>query len=83
MSTFGKFYLLLLVLCVSFSNTKTKSLFIPWKRGLTKWFNFGFCANNSGFDRYLFQLIVLLKSDSNICVNNFALSWVDKVTTGT
>ena len=40
------------------------------------------CANNSGFDRYLFQLIVLLKPDFN-CGNNFALSWVDKVTTGT
>ena len=35
---------------------------------------------NSGFDKYLFQLIVLLKPDLN-CVNNFALSWVDKVTT--
>ena len=31
------------------------------------------CANNSGFDRYLFQLIVLLKPDFN-CGNNFALS---------
>ena len=26
---------------------------------------FAFCANNSGFDRYLFQLIVLLKADFN------------------
>ena len=40
------------------------------------------CANNSGFDRYLFQLIVLLKPDFN-CDNNFALSLVDKVTIGT
>ena len=40
------------------------------------------CDNNSGFDKYLFQLIVLLKPDFN-SVNNFALSWVDKVTNGT
>ena len=40
------------------------------------------CANNSGFDKYLLQLIVLLKSDFNY-VNNFALSWFDKVNTGT
>ena len=25
----------------------------------------GFCANNSGFDKYLFQLITLLKPDFN------------------
>ena len=56
--------LLLLLLCASSSNTKTKSLFIY--------------ANNSGFDRYLFQLIVLSKSDFNYG-NNFALYWVDKV----
>ena len=38
-----------------------------------------FGANNSGFDMYLFQLIILLKLASN----NLALSWVSKVTTGT
>ena len=43
---------------------------------------FAFCANNSGFAKYLFQVIVLLKPFFN-CGNNFALSWVDKVTTGT
>ena len=68
------------VLCASFSNAKTKILFTPWKIGSTKWFKLGFCANNSVFDRYLFQLIVLLKPVFN-CGNNFALSWVDKVTT--
>ena len=31
---------------------------------------------------YLFQLIVLLKSDSN-CFISFIFSWVDKVTAGT
>ena len=36
-------------------------------------FKFAFHANNSGFDRYLFQLIVLLKPDFN-CGNNFVLS---------
>ena len=34
------------------------------------------------FYKYLFQLITLLKPDFNCC-NNFALSCVDKVTTGT
>ena len=38
---------------------------------------FGSYANNSGFDRYLFQPIVLLKPDSN-CGDNFELSWIDK-----
>ena len=66
----------------SCSNAKTKSLFTPWKLGSIKWFKFSFCANNSGFDKYLFQIIVLWKPDFN-CGNNFALSWVDKVTTGT
>ena len=37
---------------------------------------------NSGFDRYLFQVTALLKSYFN-CVNNFASSSVDKVTTRT
>ena len=72
----------MLAFCVSFSNAKAKSLFTSWKLGSTKWFKFGFRLNNSGFDRYLFQLIVLLKPDFN-CDNNFALSWVVKVTTGT
>ena len=40
-----------------------------------------FCANNSGFDKYLFQLITLLKPDISCC-NNFALSCVFKVTSG-
>ena len=34
------------------------------------------------FDSYLFQLIVFLKPDFN-CRSNFALSCVNKVTTGT
>ena len=33
-------------------------------------------------DWYLFQLIVLLKPDSN-CFNSFTLSWVNKVTART
>ena len=53
-----------------------------WKLVSTKLFKFEFCANNSSFDKYSFQLIVLLKPDFN-CANNFAISWVDKVTTGT
>ena len=38
--------------------------------------------NYSGFDKYLFHLITLLKTDCN-CSNNFSLSCCDKVTTGT
>ena len=71
----------MIVLCVSSSNVKTKSLLAPWKLGSTKWFKFEFCATNSGLDRYLFQLIVLLKPDFN-CGYKFALSLVDKVSTG-
>ena len=41
-----------------------------------------FCAYISGSDWYLFQLVVLLKPDSNFW-SNFALSGVDRVTTGT
>ena len=32
-------------------------------------------------DWFLFQLVVLLKPDSN-CFNSFILPWADKVTTG-
>ena len=72
----------MLILWSSSSNAKTKRLFIPWKLGPIKWFKFAFCANNSGFTKYLFQLIVLLKPDFD-CGNNFVLSWADKGTTGT
>ena len=44
--------------------------------------SFDFLLNNSGFARYLFQFIFLSKPDFN-CDNDFALSWVDRVTTGT
>ena len=42
---------------------------------------YGFYAIKSSFDKYLVQLIVLLKPDFN-CVNYYALSWFDKITTG-
>ena len=71
-STFGIQNLLLLVFCASPSNVKTKSLFTPWKRGSIKRFEFGSRANNSGFGRYLFPLIVLLKPYFN-CGNNFVV----------
>ena len=41
-----------------------------------------FCAYGFGSDWYLFRLIILLKPDLN-CWSNFALSWVDRATTGT
>ena len=62
---------------------KTKSLFTLWKPGSIKkskyWFEV-FCV--VVFVSYLFQLIVYLNLDFNCC-NNFALSSIDKVTTGT
>ena len=73
---------MLLIFCASSSNDKTKSLLTPWKLGSIKWFKFGFYCSSSGFGKYLFQLIVLLKPDFNYG-NNFALSCNDKVTTGT
>ena len=72
----------MLVLFASSSNAKTKGLFTPWKFGSNIRFKFGFWDNNSGFDRYFFQLLILLKLDFNCC-NNFALSWVDEVTAET
>ena len=43
-------------------------------------FGLGICIVT--FDWYLFQLINLLKPDFHCCYS-FALSWVDKITTGT
>ena len=71
-----------LVLCASFSNDKTKSLFTPWKRGSIKKSQYWFTPSVDTFAWYLFWLIVLLKRDFN-CSSSFALSWADKVTTGT
>ena len=48
-------------------------LFLESLAQLNDLIKFAFCANISGFARYLFQLIVLLKPDFN-CGNNFALS---------
>ena len=47
-----------------------------------KKFKYGVGACTDSFDSRLFQLIVLLKPDFN-CSRRFALSWVNKVTTGT
>ena len=66
---------------LSFSNNKAESLCTPWKRGSINKSKYGFDARIDAFDLYLFQLIVLLKSDFN-CYNSFVLFWVDKVTTG-
>ena len=70
------------VLSFLFLSDKTKSLFTPWKHGSIKKSKYIFGDFIDTFDWYLFQLIVLLKPDFNCC-NSFALSWVDKVTTGT
>ena len=66
----------------SFLKDKTKRLFTPWKLVLIKKSQYWFCPSVDIFVWYLFQLTALLKLDFN-CSNSFALSWVDKVTTGT
>ena len=71
-----------LVLPPLFSNNKTRNLFAPWKLGLIKKSIYWFCYCTVTFGWYLFQLIVLLKPAYN-CSISFALSWVEKVTTGT
>ena len=63
-------------------NDKTKSLLTSWKLGSIRNSKHLFCTWFVVLGRYLFQLIVLLKLDSN-CLSSFTLSWVDKVTTGT
>ena len=68
--------------CDSISNSKTKSLFTPWKYKSIKKSKYWFILSVDTFDWYLFQLIVLVKPDVN-CSSSFVLSWFDKVTTGT
>ena len=57
------------------SNDKIKTLFTTWNLG-----SIGTCIVT--FDWYLFQLIILLKTDFNYC-NSIALSWYDIATNGT
>ena len=61
----------------SFLNDKTKSLFTPWKLEWIKKSKNWFCFLYETFDSYLFQLIVILKTNFNSC-DRFALSWIDK-----
>ena len=51
-------------------NGKTKSLFISWKFGSIRKPKYLFCGWFVVLVRHLFQLIVLLKSDSN-CLKDF------------
>ena len=57
--------MIIIFMIIIIISMKTKSLFTPLKLDSIKWLRFGFCANNSGFDKYLFQLIALLKPDFN------------------
>ena len=70
------------VLSSLLSNNKTKNRFTPWKAVLIKKFKYELGACTASFDSYTFQLAILLKPDFN-CSSSFALSWVDKFTTGT
>ena len=67
------------VLSFSFSKDNTKSLFTPWKLRSIKYWIWAWVF---GSDWYLFPLIVLSEPDFNCCYG-FALSWIDKFTTGT
>ena len=58
----------------------TEQIVTPWKFGSTLKSKYESCGSIDTFDRYLFQLIVLLKSDFN-CFINVILSWVGKITT--
>ena len=73
---------MLLVLCVTSLNSKTKSLFTTLKLGSIKKSKYWFTPSVDTSAWYLFQLTVLLKPDFN-CSSSFTLSWVYKVTTGT
>ena len=82
---FHKWKIILLVIFWPSSSSslydKTNSLFTLWKLQSIQKAKYSFWA--CVFPKlYLFQLIVLLNPDFN-CSNNFLLSWVDKVTTGT
>ena len=66
---------------MTFSTIITKSLFTPWKLGSIRKSKYLFCTWFVILGRYLFQLIVLLKLDSNY-LRSFIFSWVDIVTTG-
>ena len=70
------------VLFSLFSNNTTKGLFTAWKLGSIKKSKYGFGACTDTFGWNLFQLIVLSKPDFSFS-SSFALSWVDKVETGT
>ena len=72
------FYSWKILLLVTFS----KGLFATCKLASIKKSKYLFCASSDVLDRYIFQLIVLLKPNS-ICLSSFTLSWVHKVTTGT
>ena len=73
--------ILIIILCILFyllhfqiAMLHFESLFTPWKFWLIKYTKYWFCACIYTFDWYLFQLIVLLKSDFNW--SSFPLSWV-------
>ena len=57
----------------SSDDTKRKILFTPWKLGSIKKFKYWFCACVDNLDWYLFQLIVLLKSDFNFPIALYCL----------
>ena len=76
--------IILLVTSKPFSslNYETKSLFTPWKLASIKKPEYLFCTWFVALDRYLFQLIVLVKPDFSY-LSSFKLSWVAQVMIGT
>ena len=71
-----------LVLPVVSLYEKRKSLFTPRKLGSTKKSKYVFRPYTVTFGSYPFQLVALLKPGFN-CRSNLALSFIDKVTSGT
>ena len=79
----GRQYLESSVLSSRALNSKTKSLFSPWKFESIIKSKYGYWAfSRFVFEWYLFQIIVCSNPNFNCC-NNFALSCVDEVITGT
>ena len=71
------------VLSVAFLNSKAKNLLISWKLVSNKKLKYWFCTCVLTFVRSLSQVIMHLDPDFSCFSSFFALSLVDKVTTGT
>ena len=74
--------LCILIYMFPFQTRTTKSLLTPWKLGSTNKPKHGFCLCGDTTNWYLIQWVAQLNRGFNCC-SSFALSWADRVTTGT